>query len=296
MHKKRFSNQSFALACALFLSAANSFAGLHAVLVNKKTNQAFLTEYRTGGLEIIKTYHSTLGKVVGDKLITDDKKTPEGIYFVTAKRTPPNLLKKFGAMAFPVDYPNVMDRMEKKTGFGIMLHSTDDPSRLKRDYDSDGCVVVDNHEIKEMDPYIRLGLTPMIVYEDMKKEYLTESYKPKVKQLFENWLAAWRGKDIDGYIKAYHEDFKNKGMGVSAYKSYKSSLNQKYERIEVKADNIHYFYHPKYDVVTFTQDYQSYNKAGKSLFRSAGTKYLYIKADASGNPGIIHEDFNHISE
>lgn len=285
---------------SLLLFSVSSFAAtekaLSVVLVNKKAFQAHMAEYRKDSIQILKTYHATLGKALGDKFATDDKKTPEGIYFFKAKRTPPHLAKKFGIMAFPVDYPNPIDRLEKRTGFGIMLHSTDDPPRLQRNLDSDGCVVVDNPEIKEMEPKIRLGLTPMIVYDEMKPEYLNENYKPKVKDLFNKWLSAWRTKDIDTYIAAYHHSFSNNSMNLKAYKAYKSSLNQKYDRIQIDAENIRFFYHPKYDVVAFTQDYRSYNKSGTQMFRSAGTKYLYIKVDEQGNPGIVHEDFNHISE
>lgn len=268
------------------------------ILVDKKTNRIHLGQYNGGKIDVLKTYHATLGKIQGDKVQTDDKKTPEGVYFVTAKRTPPQLQKKFGAMAFPVDYPNVMDRQEKKTGFGIMLHSTDDPARLTRDYDSDGCVVVDNHEIEEISHDIRLGLTPVVIYPELKNEYLTETHEPGLKEFFSKWVAAWQGKDIDNYIAAYDSTFQSKGMGVRAYKDYKRSLNQKYDRIVVKIENPRFFYHPKYDVVYFTQKYESFSKSGAKAFVSNGTKVLYIRHNPSQPSGysIMAEDFNHVME
>jgi murein L,D-transpeptidase YafK len=268
---------------------------LRVVLVDKKTNQLHSALYQGPSINITKSYHATLGKVVGDKIMTDDKKTPEGIYFLLYKRTPPELLKKFGVMAFPVDYPNPIDKIQKKTGFGIMLHATDDPSRLNLDYDSDGCVVVDNHELAEISADFTMQLSPMIVYDELKPEYLKEDYKPELKTTVNAWLNAWRSKDIDGYIGAYREDFVFNGMKLKAYKNYKMGLNKKYYKINIQASNFRYFYHPKYDVVMFTQRYRSEDKNGKPYFDSVGTKFLYFIKD-NNQHRIAFEDYKRVHE
>ena len=118
-------------------------------IVDKSKFQIHVANYKNG-LEIIKTCSPTLGKNSGDKLLEGDQKTPEGIYRFTTRYVAPAIKKKLGAMAFYVDYPNSFDKREKKTGFDIMLHSTDDPSRLARSQDSDGCMVVDDERIKDL--------------------------------------------------------------------------------------------------------------------------------------------------
>ena len=45
-------------------------------------------------------------------------------------------------MAFYMNFPNTFDQLAGHTGSNIMLHATDTPDRLKQDYDSLGCVVV----------------------------------------------------------------------------------------------------------------------------------------------------------
>ncbi len=266
------------------------------ILVDKKSHQLHLAHYDQGFMKIVKSFHVTLGKVVGDKVQTDDKKTPEGVYIILSKRTPPNLQRKFGSMAFPVNYPNPMDKRLNKTGFGIMLHSTDDPSRLTRDYDSDGCVVVDNHEIAEISKHVQLGLTPMLIYEELKPDYLKEFFEPKLKSFFDKWVQAWANKDIENYIAAYSPQFRSNGMTRDQYKSYKTSLTKKYARIEVAAENPRIYYHPKYDVVAFTQKYASYDARGRKLFQSNGTKFLYLDHDAAGDHKIAFEDFTQAME
>src|SRR4051794_34724716 len=95
------------LACAsLFLPAWSLTAGAAspkvptAILVDKKTNNLQVVEYRDGAYQVIKTFHATLGKVAGDKEDEGDLKTPEGIYTFKSHLTPPSLKPKFGAMAF----------------------------------------------------------------------------------------------------------------------------------------------------------------------------------------------------
>ena len=177
------------------------------ILVDKATNQILLGAYSSDHIDVKKKYHVTLGKVKGDKAAESDLKTPEGVYFLTAKITPPTLKKKFGIMAYMLNYPNPVDHLEGKTGFDIMLHATDDPQRLNKDYDSLGCVVVDNSQIEEISHEVKLGLTPIIIYPELKPEYLNAGSKPDVHEAFDKWLNAWNGKNLDAYIGSYAKDF-----------------------------------------------------------------------------------------
>jgi murein L,D-transpeptidase YafK len=120
-----------------------------AILVDKATNTLRLVHYVDGAYETIKTFHATVGQVKGDKENEGDLKTPEGIYTFKSLQTPPSLAAKFGDMAYSLDFPNTYDKLAGRTGSGIMLHATNEPDRLKKDYDSQGCVVVNNDEIAQ---------------------------------------------------------------------------------------------------------------------------------------------------
>src|SRR3989338_5743044 len=104
------------------------------ILVDKATNNLQLAEYAADKYKILKTFHTTVGRVKGDKEDEGDLKTPEGIYRFTARLTPPTLKPKFGVMAFYMDFPNSFDRLAGRTGSHIMLHATNEPDRLKNDY------------------------------------------------------------------------------------------------------------------------------------------------------------------
>src|SRR3954468_23741186 len=174
-----FSLFAFILVAAFPLSALA--ASTSAILVDKKTNTLNVTEYVDGAYKVLKTYHATLGKVEGDKMDESDLKTPEGIYTLTTRLTPPGLGKKFGAMAFTLNFPNTYDQLAGRTGNGIMLHATNEPDRLKKDYDSEGCVVVKNEELEEIRPFIRLGLTPILIFSELTDELRKPGQDPKLK-------------------------------------------------------------------------------------------------------------------
>ncbi len=275
----------------LFLMAGSAHAQeLPVIIVDKAKFQIHVADYKNG-LEIIKTYPVTLGKNLGDKLLEGDQKTPEGIYRFTTRYVAPAIKKKLGAMAFYVDYPNGLDKRDKKTGFDIMLHSTDDPSRLERNQDSDGCMVVDDVRIKELANYIHTPYTTLLIYDQLKPEYLKSETSGDLKVVFDQWIAAWTAKDIDGYIGSYSKDFKYEQMDRDQYRAYKASLNRKYDTIDVKATGARFFRHPKYELVTFTQEYSSTFKGGRKAFVARGQKRIYFTRE-NGLLKIFSEEFS----
>ncbi len=266
-----------------------------AILVDKKTNQLHLVDYLDGQYRKLKTFHVTLGQVKGDKEDQDDLKTPEGIYVSSQFLTPPTLKPKFGAMAFYLNYPNAFDQIAGRTGFDIMLHATDEPERLKQNYDSKGCVVLRNEEIREIQPFIRLGLTPVLIFAELD-ESNSEWMSPgrvdsPVRKFFEGWIQAWETKDVEAYIDYYHSEFTAQGMSREDWRTFKRGLTKRYATIQVGAESVHYYRHPKYSVVTFTQNYRSTLVGSGSVgHQSRGTKILYI-AEQAGKPKIVAETF-----
>jgi len=280
--------------CAVSFNTSEVLAALRspttAILVDKKTNQLHVTHYVDGAYKILKSYHATLGQVKGDKEDENDLKTPEGIYTFSSYLTPPGLQAKFGDMAFYMNYPNTFDRMAGRTGNGIMLHATNEPDRLKQNYDSQGCVVVKNEEIREIKPHIRMGLTPILVFGELTNELMKPGQDAHLKPFFDSWIKAWETESLDAYINHYHTDFSAKGMDKTQWRKYKGNLNRLYSSIEVGPEDVHFYRHPKYSMITFTQNYRSKLKGGGWGHRSRGTKILYV-AEEQGQPKIIAETY-----
>lgn len=238
--------------------------------------------------QALKSYPVTIGKVSGDKTVEGDQKTPEGIYFFTAKYRPPQIKAKFGAMAFYISYPNLMDKAQGKTGFDIMLHSTNDPKRLENSQDSDGCVVVNDEQIQDIEPYVIPEKSVIMIYDALKPEYLTAGYYQDIKTVYEKWLEAWNNKDLEAYIGFYSDSFSSKGMNKAQYREYKNTLNNKYHTINVKVSNVRFYKHPKYSLITYRQEYLATYKDGRTAFNVSSNKSLYLSPEADGHK-IVYE-------
>ncbi|RYZ94960.1 MAG: hypothetical protein EOP11_25645, partial [Proteobacteria bacterium] len=237
-----------AAASALAANPAPLPVSIPGVIVDKKTNSLHLVTYQGSAYKIDKTYHTTLGLVAGDKEIEGDKKTPEGIYFFEEVRRPPNLEAKFGRMALTMNYPNAWDRYMKRTGSGIWFHATNEPSRLTRDLDSLGCVVVKDEELGEIFPQLRYRVSPISIYEDFARDkaVLAPERLAAIEQMVVDWAAAWESKDLDKYIGFYHPDFSSEGENLPAWRAHKGNLNRRYAKIIVTVSRVQAFAHPKY--------------------------------------------------
>lgn len=265
------------------------------ILVDKKTNLLHLAHYESDdSYKILKTYHTTMGQVIGDKEEEGDLKTPEGVYHFTAKLRPPSLKKKFGPLAFYVNFPNSYDQIAGCTGNNIMLHGTDTPDRLKKDFDSEGCVVLSNEDLHEVEKSVQLQLTPILIFNELTPEYQKGGRDEKLHAFFDSWIKDWESRDVEKYMSHYHTDFaspvKGKTFDRAQWKAYKGELTKRYSAIKVNASDPYFFRHPKYTMVMFTQDYESKLKGGAKGLTSRGTKILYI-AEENGEPRIISENF-----
>lgn len=288
--KTLFLSIIYALALTPFSFADGPVPGVKdpIVVVDKKTNQTHLGNYADGRIEIVKTYRTTLGQKVGDKIMEGDLKTPEGIYEFMFRSQPPALKPKFGPLAIYVGYPNSMDKNGAKTGFDIMLHGTDDPARLERAFDSLGCVVLDNENVRAISDTIKLKDTKIII----TKDFAPLQSSPRLgaaKAFFENWVKAWSTKDHSAYMDSYADEFRLDGMNKLAYAKYKDALNKKYETIQIKATDVRYYFHEKYDLITFTQNYSSTFPGGAQAYSGVSQKNLYIQ-ERNGQYKIVLEE------
>lgn len=98
-------------------------------------------------LDLRHSFFMTIGDQGAGKMIEGDKKTPLGIYQLL-NRVPQNLITDlYGIGAIQTNYPNPVDRMLGKTGYGIWLHGTPSQVYVRYPLASDGCLVVSNDDM-----------------------------------------------------------------------------------------------------------------------------------------------------
>ena len=241
----------------------------YAILVEKHTQKLFLYGCAQGVVELIKSYPCSTGENSGDKRKQGDKKTPEGIYFFNQVFEDEHLEPRYGVKAFALDYPNSLDRLQKKGGRGIWLHGTNKPLAPN---DSKGCIALNNNDLLELSHYISLYRTPIIVLK--KIEYLSrdevEKRGGRLRNFIKKWLKSWNDRDLASYMSCYAEDFRSKGMNWTQWRNYKDRLNKKYKKITINITQVQGFQHDNYSLVAFRQEYAS------DSLKSKGVKRLYL--------------------
>ncbi len=131
---------------------------LSIILVEKDFQRLRVLRY-DGRLQVMTEYTAATGENSGPKIVEGDKKTPEGIYFITKKYIDKKLTV-FGTKAFHLNYPNIFDRLEKRDGHGIFIHGTNKKLR----YDStNGCISLNNNDLSQLARFLKIGTIPVII-------------------------------------------------------------------------------------------------------------------------------------
>ena len=283
------------LAASAFSSPVNISAQqgdtFNAVIVEKNKKKLHLVRVKGHDVSVIKTVNVLTGKGKGDKQVSGDAKTPEGLYHVMGflsgnrlKEMYGDLGKIYGYGAYPLNYPNAMDNLKGKTGGGIWLHGVEDH---RPDPETKGCVAFDNNDVRTVGGYLSKG-TPVVITENAM--YGTSA---KASKLFSDarnfvlaYLTAWQNNDFNKFNSSYSRNFLTPdGSSISSYLNKKKKLMESYPARKIAADKFRVFYENMNEaVVEFNQYYSAKNTT------SFGRKTLYLKREGGGLR-IVAEDF-----
>jgi murein L,D-transpeptidase YafK len=252
-----------------------------ALLIDKRANRMYVFSRKDSGdvFEEVNDYYITTGKLVGDKSVKGDLRTPEGVYFVTSWISPNKLPSKYGIGAFPVNYPNELDKHNGKTGYGIWLHGTDKGYYSRPPRDSEGCVVLTNIDLEALKSEIKPGLTPVVITD--KVEWIDHATWKKeqqtILQAVEDWRLDWESMNVNKYLSHYGKDFWSASHNLKSWSARKRLLaeNKTYQSVELS--DLSVLVYPQkiknknqIAVVRLRQNYKSNN------FKSEIYKRLYL--------------------
>jgi murein L,D-transpeptidase YafK len=240
----------------------------HVLLVEKATQRLFIYEF-TGDYNLVATFKCATGESPGDKRVSGDQKTPEGVYFFTRAVGDRYLSPTYGARAFPMNYPNLLDLKMNKGGNNIWVHGTNEELKERS---TNGCIVLANGDVVELEKYIKLWDTPIIIEKELKYEERDNLIRQGQLLLdrIEGWSQAWSQKDLDRYLSYYASDFSWRNLDLQGWRSKKAWLNNRYKIISVQFSDIRFFRQGKMVLATADEIYRS------DRFASAGLKHLYL--------------------
>lgn len=239
-----------------------------------------------GNYVIVKSYLAITGKEQGDKKFRGDNRTPEGIYYIVDKKEGTSLAqkwgvsaRKYGPRAFVLDYPNIFDKRQRKTGSGIWIHGVDSNDRMQRPFDTEGCVALKNEDVLDISQYVSEFQTPVVIVDEMQlmSHDSAQKEKNKVIKMIEFWRKSWENSDFNSYLSLYSENFQSLGKDKEGWLKYKSKLSKLRKgdiKVQISEPKILAFRNQL--LVEFFQRYTSPDK------EDIGRKFLYLRKEGEG--------------
>lgn len=239
----------------------------YAIVVDTKRSRLYLYENdkaHGGRPRFVADYYVTHGKLGAEKLAEGDKKTPVGVYHVTANLPRQKLADLYGSGAFPINYPNELDKQQGRKGSGIWLHGTPSNTFARPPRASDGCVVLTNQDLDAIAKNLQVGLTPVIISNSVEWLSLDDwaRERDELNKTINSWRSDWESRDSERYMRHYSKRFKSGDQDYDQFAAQKKQVNASKEWIKIKTDNLSVFRNPGKEevvVVTFDQDYRSNN-------------------------------------
>ncbi len=211
----------------------------YAIVVDKTNEVVYVVKMEKGVPKVVKTYPCVTGKRPGDKLEEGDQRTPEGIYFPEYWTS--NLPSMYGIGAFPLNYPNIIDRkILKRNGHGIWIHGTNNPNRPS--HSSNGCIVLKNSDLRELKSFISVKRTPVVIVSKLefssREDFVSE--KASLMAFVLKWKKYWEEttKDLKPYLSLYDENFAWKGGDLKSWVRYKERVTKRKRWIKIRISDL----------------------------------------------------------
>lgn len=254
-----------------------------------KSSQRFYLLERHSPLQVAMVTPCATGKQIGDKFVEGDERTPEGVYFVRRKLTKGLDYALYGDTAYTLNFPNPVDRIKGKTGYGIWIHGRGQAITPR---ETRGCVALNNPDIHALNGKLSRGM-PVII----AKQVHLPADAPEASQAFAQeaelltgrvraWTRAW-SEESDEFFGFYHPErySQSEGRPFSSFARRKRSLFSRYDWIRVEPLSIAVLPGPDYRVTTFDQ-----------LFMAPGvlsltSKRLYWQQTDNGDYRIVGKEY-----
>ncbi len=259
--------------------------GEYLLICEKENKTLHLFRFTGGKFNLVKSYPCIVGANHNDKKEAGDLATPKGTYFFMRFTPGSSLPEKYGYGAFVLNYPNFLDRKDRKNGTGIWLHGHSNGKNIGQEdlQNTKGCIVVSNEDLKELAGWLKPSGTPITVVGKLNLASIGEQNRTsmEIMKFLEGWRQAWESGNTKKYIGYFAKEFiSSEGMGYEAFRRQKEKVNSSKKFIRVKMEDLAILLPPEQNgqiaVVRFVQKYRSNN------FDSDSNKLFYLKNGPTG--------------
>ena len=236
------------------------------IYVDMDSSRLFVFQNIKGKYLYLSDHYVSIGKNGYGKKFEGDKKTPFGTYFIQ-KKIQRKLGDFYGGGAYPLNYPNEYDKVKKFTGSGIWIHGTPKSTYSRAPEASDGCIVLSNTDLVEIENILNTTGTPIILSnisiaklslrsdEDIKED------QKHILNLINKWKESWASANYIEFIKFYDNNAMYNNSDFKKWTRTKKIVFKKSKGIKIFLSDISIYEYPSKDeqlrIVLFDQDYAS---------------------------------------
>ncbi|MBZ8187084.1 murein L,D-transpeptidase family protein [Campylobacter jejuni] len=239
------------------------------VLTNKTDKILRVYSYEDGKIRKDFEQKEIITGLMGDKKIEGDLKTPVGFYELGRKFNPGD--PYYGPFAFATTYPNLLDKVQGKTGGGIWIHGYPlDGSRLD-EFKTRGCIALFNNNLEKFAQVVQDKKVFVMTEEKEKIRAKKDQIASLLADLF-TWKLAWTNSDTNTYLSFYDEqEFKRfDKMKFEQFASMKKSIFSRKEDKKIKFSDINISPYPNLENetmyrISFYEDYYTKNYQFRGL-------------------------------
>lgn len=251
-----------------------------------KDAQTFFVYSRKSPLRVVGSYPCTTGQQPGDKAEEGDLRTPEGVYFIKGRLHRKLDWSLYGNLAYELNFPNPVDRIKGKTGYGIWVHGR---GKKLVPRDTRGCVALNTDDLRTVGDDITPGL-PVVISGRLT---VTDPAQADTADLDEavdrvrSWARSWESRSSGRFFSFYDSEAFDKAHGgtFKAFTRRKRDLFDRHPWIQVMVHDVRVLPGPDYLVTYFRQYYRCPDMV------SEGVKRLYWQREADGELRIVGREW-----
>jgi murein L,D-transpeptidase YafK len=259
------------------------------LLAETETSTLHLFENEPGGLSRGGETYMSIGQKGAGKIRAWDRRTPLGTYFINEKLDTSKLHEKYGPVAFPLDYPNIWDRKNRRSGDGIWIHGVTPGDGRRPPLDTDGCIALPNDQILALESHLVPHQTPVIVTRNIRWATAEQvaSDRDKLRNVLDQWATSFEQGDVHRHMSLYADDFTFRGMNTAEWAAFRTqSFNRAPPRRSV-IDEVLLLADPVESGLYLSRFRQSVTYDDSTV---ETTKRLYWQETPEGELRIVAED------
>ena len=211
------------------------------LVVDGKRSVAWLLAREASEWQVSDGFYISIGTEGLDKRRRGDAKTPLGVYWIVEERDSTRLPPRYGVRVFPLDYPNALDRLQRRTGDGIWIHGIDPDNNIRPPLDTDGCVALVNERIMTLGSELAPRRTPVIIVDGADWQRPQNNRLRALRQALESWRIALTDGEEDAYFSAFADDYTRFGMSHSLWRAGRQAALANSESLSVNIDSLSVF-------------------------------------------------------